>query len=107
MYEGRSVKAVMNVTNGPEETSDQARMERRKDGLPVLELSARDSAAFVEALFCHAGELALAEDHLSLPRAHGEYEELGQERPEKIRCGTGGRLYAKAYFTALYALEYI
>jgi hypothetical protein len=107
MYEGRSVKAVMNVTNGPEEISDQARMERQKVGLPVVELSTRDSAAFVEALLdpmpvnsrlrkaiCRYRELT------------GDMRSLSKSARKNVPCRMGGDLYAKAYIRVLYASEY-
>jgi hypothetical protein len=74
-------------------------MERQKDGLPVrLELSARDSAAFVEAL------LDPMPVNSRLREAICRYREL---RGKNVPCRMGDRLYAKAYFTDLYAMEYI
>jgi hypothetical protein len=48
--EGSKRESGVNVMNGPEEASDQARMDLPDDGLPEFELSVRDRAAFVEAV---------------------------------------------------------
>lgn len=84
MYEGRSVEAVMNVTNGPKELSDQ--------------LSARDSAAFVEAL------LDAMPVNSRLREAICRYREL---TGINVLCRMGAKLYAEAYFVDLYAPEYM
>jgi hypothetical protein len=95
---------VINVMDGPNETPDRARLELQEDSLAVVVLSARDSATFAGALLHPKPVNTRLRDTIR------RYRELtGYEERDLLKAlhWAGGRLYAEAYLSDLYAERYI